>query len=247
MGMKRALTMGYHPQANGQMEIMNQTLEISLRAYVGPNRDNWVSSLNGLSLSYNSTPHTATGFTPAYLLRGYVPVTSSNPIHSPENFTQSHQNLGHWLNMPIQSRLLPLDSYSGLDIVPFVAFQYILENSPLTMSLQDHHLHRASATKDLFSINFKFANALWFILKDLSHTIQLAANPLLDPFSDLLGTLDPKLLEDIDMPFPTILTIENYTQNLLIMMSTQAELEQLFSSAQKIGLAGAQWIQEARE
>ena len=49
------------------------------------------------------------------------------------------------------------------------------------------------------------------------------------------------------MPFPTILTIENYTQNLLIMMSTQAELEQLFSSAQKIGLAGAQWIQEARE
>ena len=62
------------PNPNGQMEIMNQTLEISLPAYVGPNRDNWVSSLNG-SLSYNSTPHTATGFTPAYLLRGYVPVT----------------------------------------------------------------------------------------------------------------------------------------------------------------------------
>ena len=30
MGMKRALTMAYHPQANCQMEIMNQTLEISL-------------------------------------------------------------------------------------------------------------------------------------------------------------------------------------------------------------------------
>ena len=49
------------------------------------------------------------------------------------------------------------------------------------------------------------------------------------------------------MPFPTILAIENYTQNLLIMMSTQAELERLFSIAQRIGLAGAQWIQEARE
>ena len=88
MGMKRPLTTAYHPQADGQMEIMNQTLEISLRAYVGPNRDNWVSSLNGLSLSYNSTPHTATGFTPAYLLRGYVPITGSSLIHSPENISR---------------------------------------------------------------------------------------------------------------------------------------------------------------
>jgi hypothetical protein len=70
MGMKRALTMAYHPQADRQTEIMNQSLEISLRAYIGPKRDNWVSSLNGLALSYNSTPHTATSFSPAYLLRG---------------------------------------------------------------------------------------------------------------------------------------------------------------------------------
>ena len=80
MGMKRALTTAYHPQADGQMEIMNQTLEIFLRAYVGPNQDNWVSSLNGLSLSYSSTPHTATGFTPAYLLRRYVPTCGCGPL-----------------------------------------------------------------------------------------------------------------------------------------------------------------------
>ena len=35
--MKRALTTVYHPQSNGQMEIMNQTLEPFLYAYVGPN------------------------------------------------------------------------------------------------------------------------------------------------------------------------------------------------------------------
>ena len=114
------------------------------------------------------------------------------------------------------------------------------------MTLQDHHLHRALATKDLFSIDFELTNAL-FILKDLSRTIQLTAHPLLDPFSNLPGTFDPKLLKDIHMPFPTILTIKNYTQNLLIMMSTQVELEQLFSIMQKIGLAGALWIQEVRE
>jgi hypothetical protein len=60
MGMKRALTTAYHPQADGQTEVMNQSLEISLRAYIGPKQDNWVSSLNGLALSYNSTSHTAT-------------------------------------------------------------------------------------------------------------------------------------------------------------------------------------------
>ena len=92
--------------------------------------------------------------------------------------------------MPIQSHLLPLDSYSGFDVVLFVAFQYILKNSPLTMTLQDHHLHRASATTDLFSINFKLTNTLWFILKNLSRTIQLTADPLLNPFGDLSGTLN---------------------------------------------------------
>ena len=81
MGIGRALTTAYHPQANRQTEIMNQTLDISLRAYIGPDQDDWTSSLDGLALSYNSTPHTATGFTPAYLLRGYVPTTELSLIH----------------------------------------------------------------------------------------------------------------------------------------------------------------------
>jgi hypothetical protein len=82
MGMKCALTTAYHPQADGQTEILNQNLEISLRAYIGPSRDNWSSHLNGLALAYNST-HTATGFAPAYLLRGYTPITGTTLLHSP--------------------------------------------------------------------------------------------------------------------------------------------------------------------
>ena len=80
MGMKRSLTTSYHPQADGQTEVMNQSLEISLRAYIGPSRDDWVDYLDGLSLAYNSTPHSSTGFSPAYLLRGYTPVTGSTLI-----------------------------------------------------------------------------------------------------------------------------------------------------------------------
>jgi hypothetical protein len=155
--------------------------------------------------------------------------------------------------MPSQSRLLPLDGYSGLDLVPFVSenhpdtIRYALENSLLTMSLRDYHLHCASDADDLFSLDFQLATGLWFTLKDISRTIQLAANPLLDPFGDLPGTLDPELLERIGMPFPAVLSIEKYTQNLLIVMSTRAEVCRLFGIAQKAGLDGARWIQMARE
>jgi hypothetical protein len=68
IGMTRSSTTAYHPQADGQTEVLNQSLEISLHAYVGPSRDNWASYLDVLALSYNSMPHTATGYAPAYLL-----------------------------------------------------------------------------------------------------------------------------------------------------------------------------------
>jgi hypothetical protein len=80
MGMKRALTTAYHPQADGQTE--NLKLEIALRAYVGPSRDDWSNFLDGFALAYNSTPHTSTGFSPSYLLRGYHPITGSSLISS---------------------------------------------------------------------------------------------------------------------------------------------------------------------
>ncbi|KAJ3017698.1 hypothetical protein NUW54_g525 [Trametes sanguinea] len=77
MGIQRALTTAYHPQSDGQTEVLNQTLEITLRAYVSQAHDNWSEHLDGLMLSYNCSPHTATTFSPAYLLRGYTSTTES--------------------------------------------------------------------------------------------------------------------------------------------------------------------------
>jgi hypothetical protein len=155
--------------------------------------------------------------------------------------------------MPAQSCLLPLNGHSSLDLVPFISkyhpdtIHYILKNSPLTMRLCDYHLHYTSDSNDLFSLDFQLATSLWFILKDISQTIQLTTNPLPNPFSNLPGMLDPKLINQIGMPFPAILSIENYTQNLLIVMSTWAKLYCLFGIAQKARLDGAQWIQTAKE
>ena len=92
MGMTRSLTTAYHPQADGQTEGLNQLLEIYLQAYVGPSRDDWASYLDVLALSYNLTPHTATGYAPAYLLQGYTPITGSTILHSPSSIDRPFKN-----------------------------------------------------------------------------------------------------------------------------------------------------------
>lgn len=56
MGTKRSLTTAYHPQADGQTEILNQTLEIALHAYIGPSRDDWEQHLNALTLAITHLP-----------------------------------------------------------------------------------------------------------------------------------------------------------------------------------------------
>jgi len=73
MGSRRALTTSYHPQADGQTEILNQTLEVALRAYITFERNNWMDLLPKIAFAYNNTPHTATGFAPAQLVYGFKP------------------------------------------------------------------------------------------------------------------------------------------------------------------------------
>ncbi len=85
MGSKRALTTAYHPQADGQTEIMNQYLEISIRSYINEDKDNWEDLLDSLAFSYNTSVHTATGFSPAYLLHGYQPKSATTLEADPQD------------------------------------------------------------------------------------------------------------------------------------------------------------------
>ena len=88
IGMIRSLITAYHPQADGQTEVLNQSLEILLHGYVGSSRNNWVNYFDALALSYNTTPYMATRFAPVYLLRGYIPTTGSTLVHHPEGIVR---------------------------------------------------------------------------------------------------------------------------------------------------------------
>ena len=68
---KLALSTSKHPQTDGQMEVMNQTLETMLRAYVQADQKDWAKWLDILQFVYNNMTHSSHNQVLAKLLLGY--------------------------------------------------------------------------------------------------------------------------------------------------------------------------------
>jgi hypothetical protein len=68
-----AMSSAHHPQTDGQTEVMNQHVEVMLRAYVNADRSDWVAWLPILQAAYNNAEHSAHGSSPAALLLGFRP------------------------------------------------------------------------------------------------------------------------------------------------------------------------------
>jgi len=64
---------GYHPEANGQAERTNQTLEQYLRVYCNYQQDNWSELLPLAEFAYNNAPSSTTGVSPFFANKGYHP------------------------------------------------------------------------------------------------------------------------------------------------------------------------------
>ena len=71
LGIRLHFTLGYHPQADGQTECINQTLEQYLHIHCNFQQDNWSHWLPIAEFSYNNTESVATGTTPFFANKGY--------------------------------------------------------------------------------------------------------------------------------------------------------------------------------
>lgn len=63
----------YHPQSDGQSEIVNKLLETYLRCFVGGKPKSWSKWLPWAELSYNSSPHMSMKLTPFKIMYGRDP------------------------------------------------------------------------------------------------------------------------------------------------------------------------------
>ncbi|XP_074374544.1 uncharacterized protein LOC141714951 [Apium graveolens] len=63
----------YHPETDGQTEIMNKSLETYLRCFVGSKSRSWAKWLLRAEFYYNTSPHCSTKFSPFRLLYGRDP------------------------------------------------------------------------------------------------------------------------------------------------------------------------------
>ena len=98
LGTKLSPSSAYHPETDGQTEIINKKVEEMIRAFANYHKNDWDEHLVEFEVAYNSAVHSATLHTPFYLNYGIHPRTipvetlaSNNPSATRfiENMQQS--------------------------------------------------------------------------------------------------------------------------------------------------------------
>ena len=85
MGTTLAMSLGFHPQTDGQTERANRSIEEMLRAYVGKRQNDWDERLGMVEFTYNNFVHSSSGYTPFYLCYGRHLVSPVNLVSQVES------------------------------------------------------------------------------------------------------------------------------------------------------------------
>ena len=102
LGTKLKFSTAYHPQTDGQTEVVNRSLGNLLRCLIGENVKNWDLLLPKAEFAYNNSVNRTTGKSPFEIVHGYQPNRPLDliplPVHArvsepAEHFAQHVRNL----------------------------------------------------------------------------------------------------------------------------------------------------------
>lgn len=95
VGIKSRMSTAFHPPTDGQTEIINQLLEMYLRAFVNYEMANWVDLLPMAEFAYNNARSSSTGMSPFYANYGYHPSAHNPPTGTSLN--PASRLYAHWM------------------------------------------------------------------------------------------------------------------------------------------------------
>lgn len=105
---KLRFSTAYHPQSDGQTEVINRVLEQYLRAYVHDNPRQWSHFLSLVEYSYNTSVHSGTSLSPFEVMFGKPPPAlplygaGTSPIEAVNTILSSRETIHSTLTRRLQ-------------------------------------------------------------------------------------------------------------------------------------------------
>jgi hypothetical protein len=94
LAVRPQMSMSFHPQTDGQIERINQTIEAYLRSFINYEMDNWVGLLPIAEFAYNNSVTQATGMSPFFANYSRHP-GCTNPSTIPMNDDTQDRYINH--------------------------------------------------------------------------------------------------------------------------------------------------------